>query len=147
MGVTNRYGCFVLHNSMNVRRYVLVIILTAACSLPALAAAANFVPLVQNSQGGGLTSYQTTGSGDLSGYINRLFIIALSVGAMLAVLRLVYAGYIYMVSGVGNFASMGKAKEIIGRVVFGLLLLLGIYLILYQINLKILELNITQNIK
>lgn len=66
---------------------------------------------------------------------------------MLAVLRLVYAGYIYMVSGVDSSFSLGKAKGIIGSVVFGLLLLLGIYLILYQINPDILKLNALENIK
>lgn len=129
---------------MQTRRYILIIVVVLA--VPVVALAATFVPLVQDTKTG-LLSYQTTANGDLSGYINRLFVIALSVGAMLAVLRLVYAGYIYMVSGVGNFASMGKAKEIIGSVTFGLLLLLGIYLILYQINPDILKLNALDTIK
>ena len=132
---------------MNTRRYVLAVMFTLAFTLPVLAIAADtpvFKALAPQPAGSSLD--YTTGTGGLGSYINQLFKIALSVGAMLAVLRLVYAGYIYMVSGVGNFASQGKAKEIIGSVVLGMLLLLGIYLILFQINPDIVKLNITQNI-
>lgn len=132
---------------MRNRRYIFTVLFALALAAPivALAQTSTFVPLAPNPARSTLN--YTTGTGGLAAYINTLFKIAISVGAMLAVLRLVYAGYIYMVSGVGNFASMGKAKEIIGSVVLGLLLLLGIYLILYQINPDILKLDITQNIQ
>ena len=83
-------------------------------------------------------------SGDLGGYINTMFKVALSVGAILAVLRIAYAGYLYM--GTDLWSTKGKAKEILGNVVLGLLLLLSIYLILYQINPDILRLDILRNI-
>ncbi len=122
---------------------MLMILFALALSAPIAALAAQtqtpFVPLVDNSPGG-LTSYQTTGNGDLAGYLNALFRVALSVGAMAGVLRLVYAGYMYM--GSDMWSSKGKAREIIGNVVLGLLLLLGIYLILFQINPQILNLNV-----
>ena len=129
------------------RRYILTIVFAVVFAAPVVVFAADpvFKALAPN-PAKSVLNYDT-GSAGLASYINRLFIIALSVGAMLAVLRLVYAGYIYMVSGVGSFASQGKAKEIIGSVVFGLLLLRGIYLILYQINPDILKLNVLQNIK
>src|SRR3989344_5517895 len=142
MGAINRSGYFVSHNSMNTRRLIFTAILMFTLAAPLFAAAetitlpdlnvaatdctpkANgFVPLACTTGSKLDAAYNSKGLGD---YINQLFIIALSVGAMAALLRLVYAGYIYMVSGVGSFASQGKAKEIIGSVVFGLLLLLGI---------------------
>jgi hypothetical protein len=127
---------------MNTRRAIIGIVLAAALAAPiaASAAANGFVPLAPQTGNSSLDAAYN--SPDLSTYINTLFKIAISVGAMIAVLRLVYAGYIYMVSGVGNWGSQGKAKEIIGNVVFGLLLLLAVYLILYQINPDITNLKI-----
>ncbi|HWP61660.1 MAG TPA: hypothetical protein VN495_03585 [Candidatus Paceibacterota bacterium] len=116
------------------------------CSQPASqqsAAAGNtnapptFTPLQPAPGGTALNKIYT--SNGLSGYINTVFTFAISLGAIAAVLRLVYAGYIYMVSDL--WTSKGKAKEIIGNVVFGLLLLLSIYLILKQINPGLLNLS------
>ncbi len=85
-------------------------------------------------------------SPDLGTYVNRLFLFALSIGAILAVVRLMWAGYLYMGSG-DMWSSKGKAREVFGDVVIGLLLLLAIYLILYQINPDILKLNILDSLK
>ena len=84
--------------------------------------------------------------GDLSGFINGLFKFALAVGAILAVLRLAYAGYLYMGQS-DMWSHKGQAKTIMGDVVLGLLLLLSIWLILNQINPDILTLNALKNIK
>ncbi len=73
-------------------------------------------------------------------YINSLFKIAISVGAIIAVIRLGIAGYAYM--GGDMWHTKQKAKEIITDVFFGLLLLLSIWIILYQINPNLLNLNI-----
>lgn len=80
---------------------------------------------------------------DLAQFFNAFFKTALIVGAMLAVLRIGYAGFIYMTTD--SFGSMGNAKQIIQDAVLGLLLLLSIWLILYQINPNILNLNIFQS--
>ena len=76
-------------------------------------------------------------------YINRLFTIALSAGAIIAVVRLMFAGFLYM--GSDFWDKKNQAKEIIQDVVLGLLLLLGTYLILAQINPEILNLNILKS--
>lgn len=102
-----------------------------------------FVPLSTPNQSPMLQSIYN--SGDLAGYINRLFAMAISLGAILAVLRIAYAGYMYMVSDM--WTSKSKAREILGEVVLGLILLLGIYLILYQINPCILDLNILNRVR
>jgi hypothetical protein len=86
--------------------------------------------------------YQSSSLGD---FLNRLFAASLSVGAVLAVLRLAYAGYLYMTSEA--FGQKTHAKEVIGNAVLGLLLLLSIYLILFQINPDILKFDFLKNLK
>lgn len=105
-----------------------------------------FVPLADYKQGNGPLQnlYGASGGNDLPTFINNLFKFALSFGAMAAVLRLVYAGFRYMGSDV--FWTKGKAKEIIGNTIFGLILLLSIYLILYQINPCLLDLDILRHV-
>lgn len=80
----------------------------------------------------------------LSDFFGNFFTTAISVGAILAVLRLGWAGYLYMTSSAGG--SIGKAKEVIGDVVLGLFLLLSCWLILKQINPDILKLNILESL-
>jgi hypothetical protein len=102
----------------------------------------SFCPLAPSDGSKLGTLYQST---NLADFISRLFAAALSIGAILAVLRLAYAGYLYMTSEA--FGQKTHAREVIGNAVLGLLLLLSIYLILYQINPDILKLNFLQNIK
>jgi len=106
--------------------------------------AATFVPLAniapQSSKLGNLY-----GSTDLSSYINGVFAFAIGIGAVVAVLRLAYAGFLYM--GSDMWTSKGKAREVIGDVVLGLFLLLAIWLILNQINPDILKLQALKNIQ
>jgi len=79
-------------------------------------------------------------TGNLAEYINTLFTTALSIGAILAVLRIAYAGYQYMTTDA--WGSKQHAKEILGDVTLGLLLLLSIFLILKQINPELLDLSV-----
>lgn len=103
-----------------------------------------FVPLADvGSQSGRLANLY--GSTDFSNFINGLFKFAIALGAIVAVLRIAYAGYLYM--GSDLWSSKNKAKEILGDVTLGLLLLLSIWLILYQINPDIVSLNALRNIK
>lgn len=80
----------------------------------------------------------------LATFFNTAFKSAIILGAMLAVLRLGYAGFIYMTTDLPG--SKGNAREIITETVLGLLLLLAVWLILNQINPNILNLNILQNV-
>lgn len=84
-------------------------------------------------------------SNDLSAFFNAFFKTAIVAGAMLAVLRLGYAGFLYMTTDA--FGEKGKAKSIIQDAVIGLLLLLSIWLILNQINPNLLNLNILQGVR
>lgn len=103
-----------------------------------LFAGAAFVPLADAEQSPMLSNVYN--SGNLAQYVNILFTTALSAGAILAVLRIAYAGYQYMTTDA--WGSKQHAKEILGDVALGLLLLLSIYLILRQINPNLLNLDV-----
>ncbi len=103
-----------------------------------------FVPL-SDANFNDLFGIETTQQGDITRFFNRAFSIALSVGAILAVLRIAYAGYLYM--GTDLWGDKGKAKEMLGDIALGILLLLSVYLILNQINPDILRLDILRNVK
>ena len=77
--------------------------------------------------------------------LNAFFMMALSLGAILAMLRLVYAGYLYTSSDVwGNKSS---AKEVIRNAVVGLVMLLSVWLVLNTINPDLLNLNVLRAVK
>jgi hypothetical protein len=101
------------------------------------------VPLA-NYGSGKLSQIYSGSTSDLSAFVNNLFIFAISLGAVLAVLRLSYAGYLYMGQS-DMWSHKGQAKDIIQNTILGLLLLLSIYLILYQINPTILQFKAFQN--
>lgn len=110
--------------------------------IPLLAHAAEgaggFVPLADFSSSQRLNNlYQ---EGDLTNFFNKLFLAAMSLGAILAVLRLSWAGYLYM--GSDMWSDKGKAREVFRETLLGLFLLLGIWIILNQINPDILKLKI-----
>lgn len=75
-------------------------------------------------------------------FIQKLFVGAISFGAVLAVLRLAWAGFQYMSSDL--WSKKDHAKEIIRDTLLGLFLLIAIYLILWQINPDIVNLKIEQ---
>jgi hypothetical protein len=103
--------------------------------------APKFVPLA-NYSGSQRFSQLYGDRANLSTFFNNAFNLVISLAAMAAVLRLVYAGYLYMGSDV--WGNISKAKGIIGSVVIGMVLLLSIWLILNQINPCLLNLNILQ---
>ena len=129
------------------RVYLLSALMALASILfvaPFFAHAQGFVPLAETPAGSKLAQLST--SRDFSGFINGLFKFAIAIGAIGAVLRLAYAGYLYMGQS-DMWSHKGEAKQIITDVTLGLLLLLSIYLILYQINPDILTLSALRNIK
>ena len=100
--------------------------------------AGGFVPL-ECFQGPRLEDiYNTT---EFAPFLQKLFVGAISLGAIIAVLRLAYAGFVYM--GTDMWGQKEHAKEIIRDTLLGLFLLLAIWLILKQINPDILKLKIT----
>lgn len=121
---------------------LLVFIAIASIAITAHGAecSAEFCPLadVEGTKLAGL--YDSSEDGSLATFMSRIFTFAISAGALMAVLRLTYAGYLYMVTDL--WTTKGKAIEIIQTTTLGLFLLLAVYLILYQINPQILSLQI-----
>ncbi|HVV38788.1 MAG TPA: pilin [Candidatus Paceibacterota bacterium] len=77
---------------------------------------------------------------DFGAYLNLMFKLFLSVGALLAVGRLVVGGIMYMTSEV--METKGDAKRWMTSSIYGLLLLAGSWLILYTINPDLLKFNL-----
>lgn len=82
---------------------------------------------------------------DLPSVLNALFVLAISIGAVLAVLRIAYAGYLYLKGDI--WGNKSKAKDYLQDAVFGLVLLLAVWVILHSINPDLLNLDILRSIK
>lgn len=83
-------------------------------------------------------------STSLSAMLDGAFQASISLGAILAMLRIGYAGYLYM--GSDFWGTKQHAKDVFRDAVVGLLILLAIYLILFQINPQILSLDILKTL-
>jgi len=117
---------------------MVVLLFYAATAITTHAQTGGFHALQDLSDSPRLSGLYTTGS--LTDYINKMFLFLIAIGGMLAVGRLAYAGWLYMLGESSN--GVKKAKTIIGDVVIGLLLLLSIWLILDLINPQILNLDV-----
>jgi|SRR3989344_1804326 len=99
-----------------------------------------FHPITKGiSEGPPLLARAFDGQGSFSDFLVALFNIAISVGAILAVLRIAYAGFKYMTTDA--MGQKSDSKEMIQNAVTGLLLLLAIVLILERINPDLLKMN------
>lgn len=97
-----------------------------------------FVPLECFEQSGKLRGAYS--EEDLGKFMQKLFVGAISLGAILAVLRLAWAGFVYM--GTDLWGKKEHAKEVIRDTLLGLFLLIAIALILNQINPQLLQLKV-----
>lgn len=77
---------------------------------------------------------------DVGSMLNTAFVVAINVGAILAMMRIMWAGWLYMGSA-DMWSNKHHAKEVFQNAIIGLLILLAIWIILHQINPDIL--NIT----
>jgi hypothetical protein len=74
-------------------------------------------------------------------YVQSLYKWGIGIGALLAVLMLVFGGVEYVLSA-GSFAENSAAKERIKSTILGIIILLGASLILTIINPKLTNLNV-----
>jgi len=108
---------------------------------------------------GGYTYAQATSGGDLCGgdalsqlfcktslpaMLDQIFQLTIALGGVLAMLRIGYAGWLYM-GREDMWSTKQKAKETFRDAIIGLLILLAIWLILHQINPCIMQLSILQD--
>ena len=102
-------------------------------------------PNAANSSIGNIFANSCSGNDCLTTLLNNSFKAAITVGAVLAVLRIAWAGYLYMASDI--WSTKGEAREILQNAVIGLLILLSIYLVLAQINPQLLNLNLLTSLQ
>ncbi len=79
-----------------------------------------------------LPGFDQSGQSDFSFFLNALFKISIAVGAIIALAMLVYSGIVYMVSGA--IGTKSAALKRIQASLWGLLLLIASWLLLYTIN-------------
>ncbi|MBI3888341.1 hypothetical protein HY311_00940 [Candidatus Nomurabacteria bacterium] len=92
-------------------------------------------------ENGKLTTFDPTGPNKIGGYLNVMIRIFIGLCAVLAVVMIVIGGIEYMTTELISGKEAGKER--ITHAIFGLLLALGAWTLLYQINPDILgtELN------
>lgn len=103
--------------------------------------AAGFVPL-ECFEGSVLQGVYT--ESDFGSFIQKMFVAAISFGAIFAVFRLAWAGFLYM--GDDVWSKKEDARQIMRDTFLGLFILLAIWLILYQINPDLLKLDLSRSI-
>lgn len=74
-------------------------------------------------------------------YIVGVFNLAISIAGVLAVIMIIYGGIKYM--STEAVSGKGDAKDTIQNAVFGLVLAIGAWLILYTINPRLVEFNLS----
>lgn len=67
-------------------------------------------------------------------YLGALYGFGIAVAAILAIFMISLGAFIYIVSSAGNSSKMGNAKDMIFNAIYGLIIVLIAYLILFVIN-------------
>jgi hypothetical protein len=80
---------------------------------------------------------------DTNEYVNALYLLAISVGALLAVVKIIFGGVKYMLSDIVTDKGQG-IKDIQGALL-GLLIILATVIILNTINPNLTKINFLQN--
>ncbi|MCC7500861.1 hypothetical protein IT396_03655 [Candidatus Nomurabacteria bacterium] len=76
---------------------------------------------------------------DFGSYLNYAFTLFIVIGGMFAVATFVWGGIMYMVSDVAKSKDLGRKQ--MQRAVYGLVVLLGSYVLLYTINPQLISLD------
>ncbi len=119
------------------RRTLAALLVFCSLTVAGTAFAGDFVPIVPlpNPSGG-----VSTDAGSLGEYLNAGFTLALAVGAVFAVINIGIGGFEYMMSEAVTKKGDGRTK--IMQSLFGLIILLVVYLVLFVINPDILNLDL-----
>lgn len=126
---------------MTTFRTLLFFIILLAVTLPSLVVAlepSQYQPLATGIPG----VTDKAGTPTLVQYLNAIFTLTISIAALIAVVRIVIAGFQYMMTDA--WGSKEEATSTIKAVVVGLVVLLLSTLILKTINPDLLNLNILQ---
>ena len=110
----------------NAQQLAAIFLLSVLALIPSFAHAEGFVSLV------GIEGVNAVGSGGMQGYINTFYRIAIIAASLIAVIKLIYAGAQYVLSGI--VTDKENAKKDIETALIGLLIIIGAVTILRQIN-------------
>ena len=105
--------------------------------LVALGAESKFTPLT------GIPFLSNDGSATTEQYVNALYRLSISVAALLVVVKLIIAGFKYMVTEI--VPAKEDAKKEIRQALFGLLIILAAVTILSTINPQLTDLKALEN--
>jgi len=116
-------------------RFIAVITISLVSVLPSLllAAETDYIPLV------GIPGLNDPGNMTTENYINALYVIAISVAAFMAVVKLIFAGVKYIATDI--VPGKEQAKKDIQNAIIGLLIVIGAVLILETINPQLTNLD------
>ena len=67
-------------------------------------------------------------------YLADLYGFGIAIAAILAIFMISLGAFVYIVSSAGNSAKMGNAKDMIFNAIYGLIIVLIAYLILFVVN-------------
>lgn len=119
-----------MQNTMNKSGFLKKIVIgTCALALyavPAISIAAGFVPIVPECQN------DKCEWEDLIKMGQNILNDAVYLAAILAVVSIAYAGYLYVTSG-GSDSQIKKAHDVFGKVIWGIFLTLGAWLIVHEV--------------
>lgn len=101
-------------------------------------AAGTYTPLV------GIPGIDPNSKPSLPEYINKIYLLTIAVGVLIAIMRIAYAGVKYSMSGV--VTDKASAKKDITGVLLGLAILLLPALVLGTINPDLLRLNVLDGV-
>lgn len=80
---------------------------------------------------------------DLVEYLNSIYTFGIAISAILALFMVTLGGFRYIISSAGNASKAGDAKDMIFSAIYGLILALVAWLILFVINPDLIEGAIT----
>lgn len=101
----------------------------------------NFVPLTKIP---GLNVEGDIKGSSMPDYLNKIYMLVVGLGALVAVIRIMWAGVMYSLTDIVD--KKAKAKEDIKQVLFGLAILLIPFIVLYTINPDLVKLDILKGI-
>jgi len=102
--------------------------------------AATFVPIQPSTQNPDPLNTLFGSQTSVGSVLNSAFLVAISVGTILAMFRIAWAGWLYMGSS-DMWSEKQHAKNVFQDAIIGLLILLAVWVILYQINPQILNVS------
>lgn len=120
------------------RSIVFIILFLVTFAVTHAADTSGYVPLA------GLPGVtDTTSNPNLTSYLNALFLVSISLGGLLAVVKIAIAGFKYMLTE--QIGAKGEARDDIKGALFGLAILVSAFIVLNTIDPQFTNLNVLRS--